>query len=211
MDYDALFQSIIREYATSAIPGWCPLPKALELAATVIALRPRVSLEIGVFGGKSLLPIAMACEAVDCGIIIGIDPWSATASETGYTGVNAVWWSNLDHEAIRRGFLANVARLGLQKRVVVQHTTSDEAPCPETIDLLHIDGQHTAQAVEDVRKYATAVRVGGIVCLDDLEWLNNGIAHVAQAVAELEQRGFNELYRSSGSGCTWGFFQRVTR
>jgi hypothetical protein len=211
MSYNALSQRITHEFSTDAIPGWCSLPKALELVATVVALRPRVSLEVGVFGGKSLLPVAMACDAVDCGLVIGIDPWSTAASEEGYTGENAVWWSALDHEAILHGLVANIDRLGLGNRVIIQRTTSDEAPCPAVLDLLHIDGQHTAQAVKDVLKFAAAVRIGGVVCLDDLEWRNDGVAHVAQAVDALHQLGFVELYRSGSDGGTWGFFQRVTR
>ena len=209
MNYDLLFQRIAHELESNTIPGWCPLSKAMELASTVIALRPRVSLEIGVFGGKSLLPIAMACEAVDCGVVIGVDPWQAAASVAGYTGDNATWWSRLDHEAILSGFVANVARLGLQNRVIIQRATSDDAPRPAVIDLLHIDGQHTAQATKDVLKFASAVRVGGVVCLDDLQWRNDDVAHVAQAADELQRLGFVELYRRSGPEGTWGFFQRV--
>lgn len=211
MSYSALYQRITHEFSTDALLGWCSLEKALELAATVVALRPKVSLEVGVFGGKSLLPVAMACDAVNCGIVIGIDPWSVAASEAGYTGENAVWWSTLDHEAILRGLVANIDRLGLGNRVVIQRTTSDEAQCPEVLDLLHIDGQHTVQAVKDVLKFAAVVRIGGVVCLDDLEWCNDGVAHVAQAVDALHQLGFVELYRSAGDNTTWGFFQRVTR
>ena len=128
--HDHVINRIVDEFTENRVPGWCPLQKALDLAAAVIAFRPRMSLEIGVFGGKSLLPIAMACEAIDHGVVIGIDPWSPAASSEGYTGENAQWWGHLDHEGIYRAFIAGVDRLGLKNRVAIERAKSDDAAVP---------------------------------------------------------------------------------
>lgn len=206
MTHDHVINRIVDEFTENRIPGWCELDKALDLAATVIALRPKKVVEIGVYGGKSLLPMALACESINSGIVIGIDPWSPVASTEGYTGDNATWWSKLDHEGIYRSFVENVVRLGLANRVAIERAKSDDAAVPTTIDLLHIDGQHTEQAIRDVNRFAVNVRVGGIVCVDDINWKNDGRPDVANAVEALKQLGFVELY-PSGTGA---FFQRVS-
>ena len=183
------------------LDGWCELDKANALAASVLALRPVVSVEIGVFGGRSLVPIAMACEAIGSGIVIGIDPWSPDASAEGYTDENQRWWSSIDHEAIYQKFLRNLTVLGIESRVTVWRAKSDEVIPPATIDLLHVDGQHTDQAVRDVRRFASNIRLGGLCCMDDIAWVGGG---VRRAVDVLEALGFVRLY-DIGTGA---MFQR---
>ncbi len=209
MTHDHVINQIVDEFTENRIPGWCPLEKALDLAAVVIALRPKITVEIGVYGGKSLLPIALACEAINNGVVIGIDPWTPQASAEGYTGENANWWGQLDHEGIYRAFIAGVDRLGLKNRVAVERAKSDDAAVPPVIDLVHLDGQHTEQAIRDVKRFCSRVRIGGVVVMDDLEWVNDGKPHVAMAVTELLKLGYIELHRTKQSDGCWGFFQRV--
>lgn len=209
MTRDHVINQIVDEIQSGDIAGWCPVEKALDLAATVIALRPKIVVETGVFGGLSLLPMALACEAINHGVVIGIDPWSAEASTEGYSGENASWWGSLDHEKIYQSFMGHVGRLGLKNRVAVERAKSDDAAAPAVIDLLHLDSQHTEQAVREVNKFATRVRIGGIVCLDDLSWTNDGVAHVAKAIDALLALGFVELYRVNQAAGEWGMFQRV--
>ncbi len=64
----------------------------------------------------------------------------------------------------------------------------------QEIDLLHIDGQHTEQAVKDVDRFARNVRRGGICCMDDIEWANDGDQQVKAAVERLKELGFVEKY-----------------
>lgn len=207
---DHTFNLITDELTHGGITGWCEIPKALELAAMVVALRPKVVVELGVWGGRSLLPMALACEAVDCGVVFAIDPWSAPASAEGYDAVNADWWSKQPHEVVYQNFVAHVHRLGLANRVAIERAKSDDAAVPEVIDGLHIDGQHSAQAVRDVQRWASHVRLGGITVMDDLEWTVDGVPCVKQAVEQLLALGFIELHRTKTEKGCWGFFQRIS-
>jgi len=204
MKTDDLFQRI--NAIVPPLAGWCDLDKAHALAATVLALRPKVCVEIGVFGGKSLIPTAMALQAVGGGKIIGIDPWSQVAATEGYEGANAEWWGSRDMDGIHREFIANVARLDLTPFVEVWRARSDDVPPPTNIDMAHLDGQHTDQAVREVHRYADRIRVGGICFMDDTDWVNestgNGVARAVQALLGL---GFVERYKI-GTGAA---FQRV--
>lgn len=190
--------------APGHVPGWCDLEKAINLASVIVALRPKIVLEIGVFGGRSLIPMAMACQALGEGRVIGIDPWSPKASVEGYSGDNAKWWGELDHEGLYQAFLTNLRELGLLPHVQVVRAKSDDVH-PEMLDVLHIDGLHTEQAIRDAKRFGEAVRAGGFVAVDDTGWVNNGVAHVSMAVDELLKLGFVRLY-NVGTGA---MFQRV--
>lgn len=184
------------------LPGWCSPEKAEALAAMVLSLRPEVSVEIGVFGGSSFIPIALAHQEIGMGIATGIDPWEVHASIRNETPENIEWWGKLDHESIFRGFMAKLKELRLESCTNIVRQTSDEAPAPVRIDLLHIDGSHTDQAMRDVVKFATKVRPGGLCVMDDLDW---PAGRVRLAEARLLQFSFKLLY-PLGTG---GVYQRV--
>lgn len=194
------------------IEGWCPLAKAFDLAVSAVVLRAKLSVEIGVYGGASLIPVAMACGALGRGRVVAIDPWNAAESKKGYVAENEAWWGQVDHEKIYQGFVGHLRRLGLEDIVTVRRSPSDEVEPPQGIDLLSVDGQHTEQAIRDVGRYAPKVRIGGMVIMDDLGWQNSGVQHVALAVDKLTKLGFVELYRNKSGPpkeCEWGAYQRI--
>lgn len=204
-----LFRFIQSEHAR--ITGWCPKEKAFDLVAAVLALRPNVVLETGVWGGRSLIPMAMALQFLNRGIVIGIDPWSPQASIEGYSGPNQDWWSRVDHEGVYKQFISDVQRLHLNQFVSVVRAKSDKAACPNTIDILHLDSQHTDQASREVEKFASRVRVGGVCFLDDLSWHNGDDMPVQRAIEDLFKIGFIELFRKKQDDGEWGAFQRVKK
>ncbi len=184
------------------IEGWCTVAKACDLAAAVFALRPSVAVEIGIFGGSSLIPIAMAMRVNAYGQVIGIDPWSAVESAKGQTGANLEWWSALDHEAIYRGFMEAVNSEGVANQTVALRQTSDQSKPPDVIDLLHVDGNHGEQAFRDIERFAPNVRVGGLCYLDDIGWDGGAVGRGAEWVLK---NGFAKLYDRDGGA----MFQRV--
>lgn len=190
------------ESAHAPLGGWCSIEKATALASTVIALRPAITVEIGVFAGKSLIPMAMAHKHVNFGRIIGIDPWSNVESAKNETKENADWWGALDHNRIYTDFMAALNRLGLNGVCEIIRSPSDQVTPPPVIDLLHIDGSHTEQAVRDARRYAANVRLGGMCFMDDISWEQGG---VLKAVHEIEKMGFKKLYDMD----TGAMFQRL--
>lgn len=186
--------------------GWASVAKAQALAVSVLALRPALSVEIGVFGGRSLFPIALAHKFIGKGQVIGIDPWSAEISALDQPPEHKEWWGKLDHNAVYEGFCQTTQQLGLERVIRVWKKKSDDVNPPKGIGLLHIDGDHCAQALRDAQRFAVNVRVGGILCLDDLtnttkEWAE----HVGQAAEFCKSIGFVELYRVDTSA----FYQRV--
>lgn len=184
------------------LPGWCCPEKAEALAAMVVAIRPMISVEIGVFGGSSFIPIALAHKHINYGIVVGIDPWDKSESIKNETAENAAWWQDQDHDLIYYQFAARLKELELEKFTTIWRQTSDRAQPPNVIDLLHIDGSHTDQAVRDVVRYASKVRPGGFCVMDDLDWKTGG---VRRAESRLLQMHYTLLY-ALGTGAA---YQRV--
>jgi len=195
---------------TSTIPtmdGWTTLPKACALASLTLALRPASAVEIGIWAGRSLLPIAMAMKHLGTGLITGIDPYSSQESAKGEFGENEKWWAAQDHKAIKEKFLHFVNRFGLGNHIKHIEKPSDEVDLTGyRIELLHVDGSHTDQAVRDAERFGALVPIGGIAVLDDLHWVGGG---VLRAIDTLEDMGFVEVLRRTGDGDNWNIMQRA--
>jgi predicted O-methyltransferase YrrM len=184
--------------ALNGIPhGWCSIGKALELAETIVENKLETALEIGVYAGRSFIPMALAFKYRGMGKAIGVDPWDASASIEGQTGADKEWWGKLDHQMIYSGFNDKLAELQLHPFVDVFRVKSSEFSFGGFIDLLHIDGNHGQEAVSDASRFAPLVRAGGFAFLDDINWAGDG---VKRAVAEIEAMGFEKQYeRDTGA------------
>lgn len=191
---------------TQLLPGWCPLEKAEYLAGLVRGSRAKCIVEIGVFGGRSLVPMALAAREHG-GIVWGIDPWTASAAVEGTNdAANDEWWSALDYEAIYRGFLAALERFRVAGNTRVLRMTDEEALPRFTagqIDLLHVDGNHSPEvSMRYIRQWGPKLAPGGYLVMDDIDWPTQ-----RETVAEL-RRGYETIreektwavYRSRGDG-----------
>jgi predicted O-methyltransferase YrrM len=161
------------------LEGWCSPKKAAILQRWVQAIDAQLCVEIGVFGGASLIPQALACQAKGSGKVFGIDPYSPAIATEFADELNAKWWREVDFASIKSGFLRTVRRLQLTPYVELLEMTSAAATSQftaGTIDLLHIDGNHSApQALADVVEWLPRVRVGGLVFIDDISWGMKGV------------------------------------
>jgi len=190
--------------------GWCSVNKAQHLAAMVCALQPVTAVEIGVFGGKSLIPMAMAMKRIGKGMIIGIDPWDSQASAEGQTEEHRKWWGEVcNHELVYQAFMQAVHKTGTQNCVKIIRKRSDDVEPPPGVQLLHLDGNHGQQAYIDIRRFAPSVVVGGIVVLDDLGWSGGA---VGQSEKHLLEHGFimlSKTYNKPKGDDDWASYQRV--
>lgn len=198
-----LFQWVMTTIPT--LPGWCTTEKACVLAALVLATKPDNIVEIGVFGGRSLFPMAAAMRANNRGTAIGIDPYSSQESAKHEIGENRTWWEALDHQSIKTQFLQTSEALGLKKWIHLIEKPSDNVKLdPISVHIVHSDGSHTEQAVRDAEHFGPVLPVGGLFVNDDIMWVGGG---VLRAIDTLEEMGFAEAYRNSGEN--WNIMQRV--
>lgn len=163
-----------------SLQGWCTPEKATAMADLILAERPRVVVEIGVFGGASLIAQAMALRHVGHGHIYGIDPWLKEANLEGTNDpANDEWWAALDIEAIHRGCAAAIHQHHLDPWCTLIRNRSENVKdlfpivgfAPSAIDILHLDGNHSAEAsTRDVVNYLPRLKPGGYLWFDDVNW-----------------------------------------
>lgn len=195
-----LFQTI---ESLQTLPGWCSNEKACTLASMVLALRPALTLEIGVFGGRSFLPMALAHKAIKTGICVGIDAWDKdVAVREQTTNEDREWWAKVDQHQIYANFMQQIYNHDLDKIVQIYRVESRNFQPPNQISVLHIDGSHTQTATTDMVRFGPKVVMGGFLVTDDTDWKGGGVAAGEQ---RLVQFGFKKLY---GLG-TGAVFQKI--
>lgn len=179
--------------AISARPGWCG-PNKRELIAQSIAdlgkrlRRPLECLEIGVYGGQSLLAAAFAIQATEHkGRLVGVDPY---LSDAGIKDKNAedstVWWGGSEQppNVVLAETLDIIESHRLSQIVSIWRQRSSEAVDKVPgLDYLHIDGDHSeASARLDWELYSSKLTKGSIVVIDDTDW--PGVKAILPAVRE---------------------------
>jgi hypothetical protein len=153
--------------------------KALVLADLIVSLRLRTFVEIGVYKGRSLLPIATMFRVLGEGTAIGIDPWSAQHAlqhdDHAFDADSAnAWVEQQPWDETYQGVADRIELYGLSDHCQLIRMTSEEA-APQfadgSVDMVHIDGNHDRAAVErDVELYLPKLKAGGVLVLDDATW-----------------------------------------
>jgi hypothetical protein len=162
------------------------------MAMAVLTLRPKLSVEIGVFAGKGLVALGLAHQEIASGMAIGIDPYSPINSALGQVNEpDRQFWSTLNHDAVYQMAKDTIIKLGIQNTTRIERKTSDEFAIPGDIGVLRIDGNHGEQVLKDVERYCPHVQMGGILFLDDTNWAGGA---VQRAAARLPFIGFKKLY-----------------
>lgn len=159
------------------LPGWCRTSKAIRMAELVVGTCARLSVELGVFGGRGTLAFATGHAFLGYGYTVGIDPWAKAACvDPDNDTVNQEWWQAQDLEAIYQTAVQSLIAAKLLPHWQLLRMTSAEARGmfgAATIDVLHQDSNHsTAVSCEEVRSWAPAMRPGGIWICDDAKWVS---------------------------------------
>lgn len=190
------------------VEGFCSESKACVLVDLVLKKKPEIIVEIGVWGGKSLIPMASALAANRKGMIYGIDPWSNAESLVGVSSeANKSYWTWADHEAVFLNLVQKLGEFGLFPWVTLIRATSENASPISDIDLLHIDGNHSDEtSYLDVTKWGPLVKKGGFIVFDDIGWFENGVFTNARAVEWLDTHC--EKVCEFKDSCTWGIWKK---
>lgn len=194
--------------AMRELEGWCAESKAGILIDLILTHKPQTVVEIGVFGGKSLIPMGIALQANGSGKAFGIDPWSNIESVQGMDEANKKWWSSLDHQAILNGLIGKINKFGLQDQISLVRATSKDASPIYDIDVLHIDGNHSEEtSYFDVTKWVPLVRQGGIIILDDVTWVVDGKPSQSKSVDWLNAHCVKQGQYTDG--CDWAIWIKL--
>ena len=159
----------------TALPGWCTETKARILFSLIISEAPELSIELGVFGGRSLLPIAFGHKETGHGIVMGVDAWRQTASVEGLNDkANDEWWSNLDYDDIYASCLDSIKQFGLDDIVILCRAKSmmvNKFIQDDSVGFIHQDSNHSQEITcNEVEAFWPKLKKGGIWVSDDTNW-----------------------------------------
>ncbi len=187
---DAFFMKIIPE-----LPGWCSVDKSRRLADLVEHRNARTVVEIGVFGGRSLIALGVGARRVGA-MVVGFDPYSQAASLDGANSAeNDAWWRDraaggmVDYEGVYKVACDATTRLPGVNLVRARSLNVVDNYKPGTVDVIHIDGNHSEEtSCADVKAWLPKLSLGAIIVMDDVGW-----ATTVKAQKILEATGCKEL------------------
>ncbi len=173
------------------LPGWCTPEKGKRMAE--LTRGASLCVELGVFGGRGLVAMALSLKDQGFGRADGIDPFTAEASLEGTNDpANDEWWAKLDYKAIERAAVEALGRLGLEPHTRIVRLVSRDASAAyldQTVDVLHQDSNHSEEiSSQEVIAWAPKMRPGGYWIFDDTNWPTT-----QKAQKMLELLGFEQL------------------
>lgn len=170
------------------IPGWCTTEKGVRMSEIVHGAS--LCVELGVFGGRGLVSMALSLADQGFGRVDGIDPFTPSASLEGTNDpANDEYWAKLDYAAIARDAQITLYRLKLVDCAQLIRMRSGEVVGfyeDGTIDVLHQDANHSEEtSCEEVVLWSPKIRPGGHWIFDDADWPTT-----QKAQRDLEALGF---------------------
>lgn len=182
------------------LEGWVSSQRGCEMADLIVQHKPEVCVEIGVFGGRSIIATGMALYQNGKGVVYGIDPWAIAPALEGESGENAIWWKErVDLHGIHKSCMEAIWRIGVDKQcIIIRNTSQNVVHLFPKIDHLFIDGNHTEVAsCRDVTLYVPLVKPGGIIIFDDTDWpsTQKAIAILDKSCELLKDSGKDRIYR----------------
>lgn len=173
------------------IQGWMTTEKGLALAEIVLDKKPKTAVELGVFGGRSMIAIALAMKENGIGKIYGIDPWHIDAAIEGDNDpANDNWWrNNINLHDIHRGCMDAITVRQLLPWCVVIRSKSDystELFQDGSVDLLHQDSNHSELvSCREVEMWHKKLSPNSTWVLDDTDWPTQ-----SKAIQLIQDKGF---------------------
>lgn len=185
--------------------GWCLPDKMQRLYDLVILSDAKTTVELGVFGGRSLFPMAMAHKDKGTGYARGFDSYSHEDCVEGSNDPeNNSWWKSLDLDSIYKETLEWMNNNGLEPWCRIERMNTKDAHKHfenNSIDILHQDSNHSSEVIlEELKLWIAKLKVDGYWINDDANWKE------AQAgYSRLPEFGLKLLEDFS----TWQIWQKV--
>lgn len=192
----------------TGLNGWCTAEKMNRLFELVIDrkdVEPLIVVELGVFAGRSLFPMALAGQKLGKGIFYGYDSWDNKVAFEGeeISKENSDWWNKVNMPYIHDCFLKSIEFLQLDN-IRWDKIKSQEAAkgfADNSISILHQDSNHnTSTIISELQAWLPKIKIGGYWVVDDTNWEST-----KEGYAKLPEYGF-ELVQQYDS---WAIYVKV--
>lgn len=159
----------------SGMEGWCTPEKATRLYNLVLESDAQLICELGVFYGKSLMPMGFACAAKGSGQVIGVDAWDNYAALEGNNDErNNEWWLNINMDTAFQSTLNTISDNDLNFHTQIAKAKSVDAVglFPDySLGILHIDSVHNEVVItRELELYTPKIKPHGFLIADDTSW-----------------------------------------
>ncbi len=209
--------SLTFNQSPAALPGWCTTEKAVRMAELVMKERPRLIVELGVFGGRSFLPMALALAEVlkdtpadsppISRLAVGIDPWNNAACIEGMDPhdandqKNIEYWSKVPLHEVHRKAVAAMDTLNLWPVAAFMQGRAERIACmfaDNSIDVIHFDDNHH-MALRSVELWLPKCRPRAVIVFDDTHWAETqaGLVLLATMATLISDHGDHRIYRKN--------------
>jgi predicted O-methyltransferase YrrM len=166
-----------RNFKQYEIYGWASSPRISQYIDFVKKIKNGKIIEIGVYGGASLLEICDMCED-NQNIIFGIDPWETNNYSNGNL-LNENTSPTLNefhhHMSKNRKMLEKIIKEEKYDKfvnlIVEKASEASKKFDDKTIDLIYIDGSHDYGSVfQDLQIWYSKIKRSGLIWGDDYNW-----------------------------------------
>ena len=183
------FQNLKNKVSDYLVNSWCSKEKASLLMDLILIEKPETCVEIGVFTGSTLLPVAATLKYIEHGNVFAIDPWSNEESirNLSENDPNRTWWSQVDMTEVLRIFSQMNQEWELEPYCNVLQYTSEEAVNDiESIDFIHFDGNYSEKSsLQDILLYLPKVKENGHILLSNVLISADGVHPKTEALFAL--------------------------
>lgn len=170
--------------------GWCTQEKATRLYELVKEAQPQITVELGVFYGKSLFALAEGHKENNKGFVLGVDPWNVKACLEGTNSeANNDWWKSLNFLEIQQSCFSDIERFGYSDYCCTMKMRSQNVAIligDNSIDILHQDSNHNIETIiSELKAWAPKLKNGAYWIIDDANWVE-----AKEAYSHLPEYGF---------------------
>jgi len=163
------------EAVINRLEGWCTLSKAQRIYDLVIESDSQLGCELGTFGGRSLIPMALAYKQKGSGFIFGIDTWHKNASLEGTNSdANSEWWAKVDFKYIYNTLSDAIDHYELNDfcgTIRLNSKAMGLLVADNVLDIIHQDSNHSSEVIiQELELWAKKLKVGGYWIADDIHW-----------------------------------------
>jgi Methyltransferase domain len=203
---------MLEEYAKrideklTSLPGWCTYDKAKRIMRVAAQSGADRCVELGVYGGRSLVAIALGLKSTGKGIVDGIDSWDPKdCLEGDQTDVDRkLWGQDTDYEDLYRRATAALKDWDVEAHArIVRARGSDavSAYADGSLSLIHVDGNHSELvSCRDLHDWLPKMAARSTWIADDTNW-----ASMQKAVRLLHAAGYRQEVGAEGY---WSIFTR---